>query len=142
MTALKGAAHQHERGDIPTMPTAIRKFVVPHNAAARKPVRSGHDRRRELLLIVADAFVELAALEPEPSADEVYSSRSLPPDLASRAAFARACRSIPEARRHGKVWRVSRAVWERARAPRRSERARSRDDIRAVLGLARGPVCS
>lgn len=94
-------------------------------------------RRRELLLVVAGALSELATLEPDAEKAEVYSSRRLPPDAPSRTLFARACRSIPEARRQGKTWIVPRAAWERARRPRRAERARDRDELRDSLGLAR-----
>jgi hypothetical protein len=94
-------------------------------------------RRRELLTIVANAFSELATLEHEQQKVEVYTSRHLPPDVPSRTLFARACRSIPEARRQGKTWIVPRAAWERARRPRRAERNRDRDDLRDSLGLAR-----
>ena len=94
-------------------------------------------RRRELLLVVANAFSELATLEHDAKGEEVYTSRHLPPDVPSRTLFARACRSIRDARRQGKTWIVPRAAWERARRPRRAERARDRDELRDSLGLAR-----
>jgi len=94
-------------------------------------------RRRELLLVMASALSELAMLEPNIELAEVYSSRCLPPDAPSRTLFARACRSIREARRQGKTLIVPRAAWERARRPRRAERARDRDDLRDSLGIAR-----
>ena len=94
-------------------------------------------RRRELLLVVANAFTELAALEGEQTTALVYTSHALPPDAPTRALFARACRSIPQARRQGKTWIVPHCAWERARKPRRAERARDRDEIRQDLGLSR-----
>ncbi len=94
-------------------------------------------RRRELLLVVANAFTELAALDHEAQGEALYTSRDLPPDVPSRTLFARACRSIPEARRQGKIWTVSHTAWQRARAPQRAELARKRDDLRDVLGLSR-----
>jgi len=90
-------------------------------------------RRRELLLVVASAFTELAALEADAASVAVSTSRELPADAPTRALFARACRSIPAARRQGKMWIVPRAAWERARRPRRAERARDRDE--AALDL-------
>jgi hypothetical protein len=87
--------------------------------------------------VVANAFSELATLEDETKREEVYTSRQLPPDVPSRTLFARACREIAEARRHGKTWTVPRAAWERARRPRRAERNRDRDELRDSLGLAR-----
>lgn len=94
-------------------------------------------RRRELLLAAAHAFSELAALEHDVERAEVYTSRRLPPDVGSRTVFARACRTIAQAHRQGKMWIVPRAAWEQARRPKRAERARDRDELRDSLGLAR-----
>jgi hypothetical protein len=49
---------------------------------------------------------------------EVYTSDRLPPDCRTRRRFAECCRRIPEARKMGRAWAVSREAWERARARR------------------------
>lgn len=51
----------------------------------------------------------VASVSP-PERDE-YTSLRLPPDVRTRERFARLCRDLPEARREGTVWIVSRAAW-------------------------------
>ncbi len=89
-----------------------------------------------MLTLVAQAITELANLEAE-VAPMFYSSTALPPDVHSRAMFARICRGVPEARRQGKIWVVPLDAWERARAPRRVVRRLHRDELRAAIGIVR-----
>ena len=93
-------------------------------------------RRRELLTLIANAISELANLDAE-AAPAFYASNALPPDVQSRAVFARVCRAIPEARRQGKTWVVPRDAWERARSPKRAVRRLHRDELRAAIGIVR-----
>jgi hypothetical protein len=52
---------------------------------------------------------------------DIYSSNALPPDCASRRAFAAACKVIPGAKKRGKCWVVPRVAWDAHRTkPRRS----------------------
>jgi hypothetical protein len=67
----------------------------------------------------ADIFARLSEIDRQlatlaSSEDSApYSSKALPPGIRTRSAFARACRGIPEAKRDGKLWIVSRDAWER-----------------------------
>jgi hypothetical protein len=95
-------------------------------------------RRRELLLVIARAYSELAELAAnDTESGQTFTSKSLPPDVSSRQHFARICRSIPGAVRRGKVWVVEQRIWEQARLPQRGVRARSRREVRDILGLER-----
>ena len=73
------------------------------------------ERLRRLRDEVDELLDELAA----PSAAEDYSSTSLPLGV-SRRRFAEVCRTIPNARREGHVWRVAKADWHAARRRQRT----------------------
>lgn len=80
---------------------------------------------------LADALREMGDDKPD-----AYTSTSLPPDVCTRATFARQCRAIGEAQRIGRTWSVPRDAWERARRCRRPRPTTTNEDnLREALGL-------
>lgn len=86
--------------------------------------------------VLVDAC-DLRAAVAEPSAPAFFSSIALPP-ATTRRAFARRCRSIPEACRSGRVWCCPASVWwtacRRGSAPRPPPPARPDDAATLLAG--------
>ena len=76
--------------------------------------------------------------------EELYTSRSLPPDIASPATFNRACRAgaVRGAEKHGRAWVCSRAAWAEHRrasvaAPVAPVKIETKAGLLAELGARR-----
>jgi hypothetical protein len=69
------------------------------------------------LVALADALAPLLAprLGLNAHASPEYTSLALPPDVATKRAFARIARTMPGAKKSGRVWIVARDTWARHR---------------------------